>query len=106
MKEVTLPVSKETIKIEPVSPLLMSKLRSKVERPKPPTQPTNYGTEDKPDMREEPNEADPDYQEALNDWTMQVEAQTRGLVIDMGTSIDWTDERIAKLEKVKRVTSA
>lgn len=98
---ITLPVSKEEIKIEPVSPLLMSKLRGNIERPKPPTQLVNYGTSEKPDFREEVNEASPEHQNDLDDWVMKVEAQTRGLVIDLGTDVEWTDDKKRKLERVK-----
>lgn len=102
MTTITLPVSREEVNIEPVSPLLMNKLRSGIERPKPPTQLVNYGTDEKPDYREEANENSPEHQDDLIAWAMQVEGKTRVLVIELGTEVEWTDEKKRKLERVKR----
>ena len=47
--------------------------------PKPPTHRVNYGTDDEPDYKDEPNAADPDYQARLQAWNQryQLEVQDR-----------------------------
>lgn len=47
--------------------------------PAPPTHRVNYGTDDEPDYKDEPNAADPDYQTRLAAWNQryQLEVQDR-----------------------------
>jgi hypothetical protein len=47
--------------------------------PRPPTHRVNYGTDDEPEWKDEPNSADPDYQQRLQAWNQkyQLEIQDR-----------------------------
>lgn len=100
---VTLPVSGEIVLVKPISPLLLNKLRNTTDRPKPPIQKANYGTEEAPDWREEQNFADPDYEAAVDAYATRVEGRTRVLMLELGTQVEWTEEKRQALHLLKTV---
>jgi hypothetical protein len=105
-KAITLPISGETVLVKPVSPFLMHKVRNSIPRPRPPMQRVNLGTPEQPKWEESPNEADPDYGQALKEWTHTVEAKSRALNIDLGARIEWTDEKRQAVAEIKAAGEA
>lgn len=97
-KPVTLPISGEVVLVQPVSPLLLAKLRKRYPPPEPPVQQVNYGTVDNPQYQQELNESHPEYLKALQEWKVLLEERSRLFAIRLGTKIEWTDERKEAVE--------
>lgn len=98
---IKLPISGETVLIKPVSPFLLQKARKSVKRPLPPVQRANLGTADNPVWEDTPNEAHPDYEQKLKAWTQEVEEKSRAITIELGTQIEWTDEKRKAVAEIK-----
>lgn len=100
---ITLPVSKEVVLIQSVSPFLINKFKRRYSPPAPPVERVNLGTEEAPDWEETPNAAHPDYIEARKAWAEDLEERTRRFMIALGAEVEWTD---AKRERLARLRAA
>lgn len=99
---ITLPVSKEVVLIQPVSPFLLNKLKRRYPPPTPPVERVNMGTPDEPFWQEQVNEAHPDYLAARQAWSGEQEERTRRFTIKLGALIEWTDAKIARLAEIRK----
>lgn len=98
---ITLPNSKEVILVQPVSPFLLNKLKMACPPPKPPIQRVPIGDPDNPVWEESANESHPDYIEARQAWSQDLELKIRRLTIATGAKIEWTEEKKARLRHVR-----
>jgi hypothetical protein len=96
-----LPHSKEVILIQPVSPFLLAKLRTKYPAPKPPIQTVNLGTAEKPVWEESINDAHPDHIAAREAWSQELERRMRHFTLAFGARVEWTAEKRAKLDAIR-----
>lgn len=101
----TLPKSGEVVLIQPVSPLLLAKLRRKYTKenpvPQPPVQRVNMGTHESPIWEESVNESHPDYLEAKREYAQAVEMQVRRSMLALGAEIEWTDAKHEALTRLR-----
>lgn len=103
---VTLPISGEVVLVQPVSPLLLAKLRKKYPPPEAPSQQVNYGTSEAPQWADEPNESHPDYLKALQEWKLLLEERSRHFAMILGTQIEWTKEKRERLEAYREAITS
>lgn len=90
----------EIVLIRKVSPLLAQAAQRQIPKPRPPMNRVDYGDGD---VRDEPNPADPAYQEALAAWQEALEARVRLIAIRMGVAIEWTEEKRQRLAELRQV---
>lgn len=105
LRAFTFPDSGVTVFIRRVSPMISYEMKRSIPKPKPPVVRVNYGTAEDPDFRNEVNEADPDYQVALEDWNARVEAATRKIMIKLGIVYTLTDEDKDRLALIRETMS-
>lgn len=92
-----------TVQIRKVSPLLIMEVQRAMPVPKPPTQEVVYGDPKDPGAKkvEEPNEAHPDYLEAIDNYNTELEAKVRKFMIQRGVVITLNDEQKADVKELR-----
>lgn len=93
--------NKQVVLVRKVSMFLAQEIQRQFPAPRAPIQQVNYGTEDEPEWREEPNPAHPDYEAALERHAMESEMRMAMLAIVRGARIEWNDEKKAALAEVR-----
>src|SRR3990167_1922517 len=88
-----------TINIRKVSPLLLNEVSKKFPRPTAPLNEVDYGDGKK---KQEPNEADPDYQTSLSAWQQSIYIETQRIMIDRGVVIALTDEQKEDVRELRK----
>lgn len=87
------------INIRKVSPMLAREVATLRRKPDPPLNKVVY-----PDGHEEmePNEADPRYQEQLNDYSNQMISEVQKLTIERGVFVELTDDDRREIEELRK----
>ena len=88
-----------TINIRKVSPLLLNEVSKKFPRPTAPLNEVDYGDGKK---KQEPNEADPDFQVSLSAWQQAIYIETQRIMIDRGVVITLTDEQKEDVRELRK----
>lgn len=91
--------------VRKVSPNLLLEFQREFDErnpvPEAPTQRINYGTEDRPEWREEKNESHPEYKKALADRRSLLNNESQSLLIDRGVVIEMSDDDKASVKELR-----
>lgn len=91
----------QVLLVRKVSMWLAQEVQKHFPPPPPPVQRANYGTEEEPDWRDEPNPAHPDHGAALERHDMESEVRMAALAIVRGVRVEWNEEKEKALAEVR-----
>lgn len=91
--------SGKTCRIKRVSPMLSVDVQRGMEKqkPKPPVNRVNYGTDAEPIWKDEANPADPDYIDQLAEFEQKKQLTFNRLLVERGVMIEIDQEELAQL---------
>lgn len=82
-----------TVYVRKVSPYTRQAIAKSIPKPAPPMATVDYGDGK---TREEPNEADPQYQAQLNEWQAAVSARSQDVILRLGVQAEIDPEAVAE----------